>query len=66
MPDTWTWPVPDHRGDPYRWPRAMVVAATVLGEAEGESLTGKRAVASVILNRAADKRWPDDPALVCL
>lgn len=42
------------------------MASCVLGEAEGEDLVGKRAVAYVIMNRAEDRRWPDDPAEVCL
>jgi spore germination cell wall hydrolase CwlJ-like protein len=42
------------------------MAATVLGEAEGESLAGKCAVAWVIQNRARDARWPDTTPEVCL
>lgn len=43
-----------------RWPALTLLAATVLGEAEGESYDGKRAVAHVVMTRVADERWPDD------
>jgi len=33
-------------------------AATVWGEARGESFEGKVAVAKVLFNRVADQRWP--------
>jgi N-acetylmuramoyl-L-alanine amidase len=62
----WQVPVPDYTSDPFRWPDLLVVASTILGEAEGENMLGKRAVAHVIMNRAADARWPDTPAEVCL
>lgn len=62
----WRYPVPPLGVEPDDWPDLLVVAATVLGEAEGENLTGKRAVAYVVLNRAADSRWPDSPREVCL
>lgn len=62
----WVAPVPPLGVEPDDWADMLTVAATVLGEAEGEPLTGKRAVAYVILNRAKDKRWPDTPGEVCL
>jgi len=37
-----------------------LLTACVVGEAEGESLLGKIAVACVIRNRVNDKRWPDN------
>lgn len=36
-----------------------LLLACIRGEAEGEALFGKLAVASVIRNRVLDKRWPD-------
>lgn len=62
----WRCPVPEAARDPRIWSPLVVLAATVLGEAEGEDEIGKRAVAYVVMNRAADSRWPDDPAEVCL
>lgn len=62
----WWAPVPVASEPPAEWPDLIVLAATVLGEAEGESYLGKRAVAHVIMNRVADKRWPDRPSDVCL
>lgn len=41
----WMTPTPDPTLEPSKWPDMLTVAATVLGEAEGESLYGKRAVA---------------------
>jgi N-acetylmuramoyl-L-alanine amidase len=41
-------------------------ALTIWREAQGESLEGQRAVLHVILNRAADKRWPNSPYEVCI
>lgn len=40
------------------------ITFTVLGEAASEGVAGRTAVAHVIKNRAADKRWPSDPAKV--
>lgn len=40
---------------PERW----CAAATVYGEARGESELGQAMVAKVILNRVADDRWPN-------
>ena len=37
----------------------VLLAQTVLGEAEGECWLGKLAVASVIMNRVRDPRWGD-------
>lgn len=62
----WFLPVPDPRGAPEEWPGALVMASTILGEAAGEPLEGKQAVAAVIMNRARDHRWPDRPEEVCL
>lgn len=61
-------PLPDARLEPQVWPELMVVAATVLGEAEGESPEGKLGVAFVIRNRASNQtgQWPRDGARVCL
>lgn len=62
----WQYPVPDIDTPPALWPDLMTLAATVLGEAEGESYEGKVAVAHVVMNRARDPRWPDTPGAVCL
>lgn len=62
----WWTPVPDPTKEPAEWADLITLAATVCGEAEGESLLGKRAVAYVVMNRAADPRWPDNPGEVCL
>lgn len=62
----WWAPIPDPKDEPANWPSMVVMASTILGEAESETLVGKRAVGCVIINRARDKRWPDDPAEVCL
>jgi len=40
-------------------PQAKCLADNLHYEARGESLAGIRAVASVVLNRVASKRWPD-------
>ena len=40
-------------------PQAKCLADNLHHEARGESLAGIRAVASVVLNRVASKRWPD-------
>lgn len=37
-----------------------VMTGLLVGEAAGEDLVGKIAVACVIKNRRLDKRWPDD------
>ncbi|NQU02860.1 MAG: cell wall hydrolase [Syntrophaceae bacterium] len=37
-----------------------LLLACVLGEAEGEPLLGKLAVACVVRNRVINKRWPDN------
>lgn len=66
MASDWWLPTPDSSLSPRDWPGLLVMAATVLGEAEGESFAGKCAVARVIVNRARDKRWPDTPEEVCL
>lgn len=62
----WWLPTPDATAPPRDWPGLLVMAATVLGEAEGESFAGKCAVASVIMNRMRDSRWPNTPEEVCL
>ncbi len=36
-----------------------LLTALVMGEAEGEPLLGKLAVAFTVKNRVKDKRWPD-------
>lgn len=41
------------------------MARTIWGEARGESRLGMQAVASVILNRVADPRWPSSITKVC-
>lgn len=43
-----------------------VLARTLWGEARSEGVIGMRAVAAVIMNRAADSRWPDALADVAL
>ncbi|MGD1934219.1 MAG: cell wall hydrolase [Candidatus Phaeomarinobacter sp.] len=43
-----------------------ILARTLWGEARGESKAGQEAVASVIMNRVADRRWPSTAADVCL
>lgn len=62
----WFLPVPDPRTPPEDWPGALVFASTILGEAAGEPMEGKRAVAAVVMNRVHDARWPDTPEAVCL
>lgn len=62
----WWAPVPDADENPHEWPDLVTVAATVLGEAEGETYVGKSAVAHVIMNRVDDVRWPSTPGEVCL
>lgn len=62
----WWLPTPDAAVSPEEWPGLLVTAATVLGEAEGESFAGKCAVAWVIVNRSRDHRWPDTTQEVCL
>lgn len=62
----WATPVP-HPGLPFSLqPGLIVLAQTILGEAEGEPYLGKIAVANVVMNRSRDKRWPGDIAKVCL
>lgn len=65
---TWRVPTPDPGLAPKLWPDLMILAATVLGEAEGESRSGQRAVAAVARNRATDdaSRWPKRIGEVCL
>lgn len=48
-----------------RWDEE-VLARTLYGEARGEEEPGLRAICEVVLNRAADTRWPDKIAAVCL
>jgi len=66
MSRRWWAPTPDSSETPELWPDLVTLAATVLGEAEGESYIGKLAVAWVVMNRVADSRWPDEPGAVCL
>lgn len=62
-------PLPD---DPRLADPVQVLARTLWGEARGESLRGKEAVAAVILNRVARARarggywWGGDVVSVCL
>lgn len=56
--------VPDPTKEPKDQPRDVIVALTVLGEARGESETGKAAVAHVIHNRMIRHNAP--PGIVCL
>lgn len=44
----------------------LILARTIYGEARGESQIGKEAVAEVIMNRVASKRYPDTVKEVCL
>lgn len=62
----WFLPVPNPKFAPDEWPGLMVFASTILGEAAGEPMEGKRAVAAVVMNRVRDERWPDRPEDVCL
>lgn len=64
----WVYPVPDGPLSIEQWPEALVLASTVIGEAEGEDRTGKGAVAHVVMNRVADcrNRWPKTVSGVCL
>ncbi|MFO1038147.1 MAG: cell wall hydrolase [Geminicoccaceae bacterium] len=43
-----------------------ILARTLYGEARGEPWEGIQAVACVVRNRVADRRWPDRIAEVCL
>lgn len=43
---------------------AVCIALAVYFEARGEPDIGQRAVAAVVMNRARDPRWPDDPCEV--
>lgn len=45
---------------------AQTLTLTLLGEARGEEVEGRIAVASVIRNRVRDDRWPDTFKDVCL
>lgn len=58
-------PIPDIHAVPASWPGLMVLAGTLIGEAEGEPYLGKLAVAEVIMERVRDKRWPNTVAGVC-
>lgn len=62
----WLCPTPDSGEVPSLWADLLTLTATIYGEAEGESYLGKRAVASVIVNRSRDPRWPDSIGGVCL
>jgi spore germination cell wall hydrolase CwlJ-like protein len=44
----------------------LILAITVYGEARGEPLLGKIAVAHVVNNRVKDNRWPNTMVDVCL
>ena len=44
----------------------LIMAITVYGEARGEPLLGKIAVAHTINNRVKDNRWPNTVVGVCL
>ena len=62
----WAVPTP-HPGLPFALQGDLIVLAqTVLGEAEGETYAGKLAVAWVVKNRLDDVRWPDTWSGVCL
>lgn len=43
-----------------------ILARTIWGEARGEDLRGRIAVANVVMNRVADPRWPNSVRGVCL
>ncbi|MFP6654977.1 MAG: cell wall hydrolase [Myxococcota bacterium] len=62
----WRCPVPTPGLPPKEQGDLIVIAMTILGEAEGESSCGKLAVGWVIKNRTLDLRWPDSPTEVCL
>ena len=42
-----------------------VLARTMWAEARGEGVDGMKAVASVVLNRKAHRRWPNEISAVC-
>ncbi len=44
----------------------LVLGRTIYGEARGESLEGKQAVANVVMNRVNSRRFPDSIERVCL
>ena len=62
----WRCPLPGADLAPRELPDLMVLAMTILGEAEGECDLGKLSVGWVVRNRAADDRWPDTSKDVCL
>lgn len=64
----WRYPLPDIDIPFAEQCELIVVAQLLLGEAEGEGLEGKIAVAHVVYNRAGDtaNRWPSDVRNVCL
>lgn len=43
-----------------------ILARTIWGEARGEDMRGRIAVANVVMARVADPRWPDTVRGVCL
>ncbi len=64
----WRVPIPDILLPAEQQCDLVLLAMTVLGEAEGEPKSGKRAVAEVVINRCADEqaRWPRTIQGVCL
>lgn len=63
---TWAVPLPEKNVLPRDWPQLLVLAATLVGEAEGTDAQGKLAVAQVIMNRVASPKFPNDVTSVCL
>jgi spore germination cell wall hydrolase CwlJ-like protein len=49
-----------------QWEAIDILRSAIIGEAEGESVVGKMAVACVMMNRTKDKRWPGNYKDVCL
>ena len=62
----WRCPVPEPGVPAKDLSDLMVLAMTILGEAEGECDLGKLAVGWVVRNRKKDRRWPDTTTGVCL
>lgn len=62
----WFAPTPEQGLAPEEWADVTMMAATILGEAEGEPFAGKLGVSWVIQNRVTDPRWPNRAGEVCL
>jgi len=60
--------IPDPDIHPRQWPEAVIYAATIFGEARGESIKAKAAVAHIVKNRVLSpvKWWGSTFRDVCL